>query len=192
MSAVRGLIADQSCRSRLPVAGGWTKGVTVDVNTVVSAVAAVIALAALGFTIQQTRLSRVHNRLSVQPVLDFGESYRPGDRAGLRLRNVGLGPARIVSGEVWLNGRRREEAFGKPVIDAVRDELGTAHRRPSAATFTPGAVLASDYDAFVLSVTPYDPDIDNAFVDLLGRLRIVIVYASLYGDENVVEWSGGR
>ena len=84
-----------------------------DANTVVAAVATVVALAALGFTIQQTRLTRAHNRLSVQPVLDFTESFRPGERAGLRLRNVGLGPARIVSGEVWLDGRRRGEPLGK-------------------------------------------------------------------------------
>ena len=45
-----------------------------DANTVVAAVATVVALAALGFTIQQTRLTRAHNRLSVQPVLDFTES----------------------------------------------------------------------------------------------------------------------
>jgi hypothetical protein len=105
---------------------------------------------------------------------------------------VGLGPARIVSGEVWLDGRRREEAFGKPVIDCVRDELGAEQRRPSATTFSPGAVLAKDCEAFLLSVNPFDPDVDSAFVDLLGRLRIEIVYASLYGDQNAVEWSRRR
>jgi len=73
--------------------------VPVDANAVVSAVAAVIALAALGLTIQQTRMTRAHNRLSVQPVLDFGETYRQGERAGLQLRNVGLGPAQILSGD---------------------------------------------------------------------------------------------
>ena len=131
-----------------------------DANTVVAAVATVVALAALGFTIQQTRLTRAHNRLSVQPVLDFTESFRPGERAGLRLRNVGLGAARIVSGEVWLDGRRRGEPLGKPVSDALRDTLGPDQRRPSATSFTPGAVLPTDYDAFLLSVKPYDPATD--------------------------------
>jgi hypothetical protein len=50
----------------------------VDAEAVVAAAAALIALAALGLTIQQTRLARAHNRLSVQPVLVFGESYRRG------------------------------------------------------------------------------------------------------------------
>ena len=159
-----------------------------DANTAAAAVATVVALAALGFTIQQTRLTRAHNRLSVQPVLDFTESFRPGERAGLRLRNVGLGPARIVSGEVWLDGRRRGEPLGKPVSDALRDTLQPDQRRPSATSFTPGAVLPTDYDDFLLSVKPYDPATDGR-VDLIGRLRIVLIYASLYGEQSTVDWA---
>ena len=155
----------------------------VDAEVVVSAVAAVIALAALGLTIQQTRLTREHNKLSVRPVLDLGETFRPGQR---------LGPAQIISGTVWLDGVERSEPFGKPVIDALRDVLSERQSRPSASTFTAGTVLAKDYDAFLLSVDLYDPDIDGEFVELLGRLRIRISYASLYGDEDVVEWWRGR
>ena len=161
----------------------------VDANTVVSAVAAIIALAALGLTVQQTRLTRAHNRLSVKPVLHFGETYRAGERAGLGLRNVGLGPARIISGEVWLNGQKRKEPFGRPTFEAVREALGPGQRRPSATTFSPGVVLPAGYDTFLLSVTPYDPDRDGEFVELLGRLRIRLVYASLYGETEVVDWS---
>ena len=113
-------------------------------------------------------------------------------RAGLRLRNVGLGPAEIISGEIWLDGRRREEPFGRPVIDAVRAELGAAQRRPSATTFGSGPVLPTGYAAFVLSVDRFHPVEDCAFVALVGRLRIVITYASLYGDKAVVDWSPVR
>ncbi len=160
-----------------------------DANTVIAATAAVIALAALGLTVQQARMARAHNRLSVQPVLDFAETYRPGQPAGLRLRNVGLGPARIISGEVWINGQRRPEPFGRPVIDATRDELGPDQRRPSASAFTPGGVLPTDYDTFLLSVDPYNPDTDREFVDLIGRLRIIIVYGSLYGEQAILDWT---
>jgi len=161
----------------------------VDANAVVSAVAAVIALAALGFTVQQTRMTRAHNRLSVQPVLDFRETYRQGERAGLQLRNVGLGPAQILSGEVRLGGHTRPEPFGRPVIDALRDEPGIGRRRPSASTFTPGAVLPTDYETFLLSIDAYDKVDDAAFADFIGKLEIVIEYASLYGDKKVVRWS---
>jgi hypothetical protein len=161
-------------------------------NAVMSAVGLVVALAALGLTIYQARSTSVHNRLSVRPVLDFDESYPRGQRAGLRLCNVGLGPAEIISGSIWLDGHKREEPFGKPVIDALRDELSAAQRRPSASTFTPGAVLVTDYNEFVLSVDPFDPAADQEFVKLIGRLRIVITYASLYGDKAVLDWSPQR
>jgi hypothetical protein len=166
--------------------------IPLDANTVVSTVGVVIALAALGLTVHQARLTRAHNRLSVRPVLDFGESFPAGRRAGLRLRNVGLGPAEIISGVIWLDGRKRDEPFGRLVIDALRGELSAAQRRPSAATFTPGAVLAKDYDAFLLSVDPFDRAKDNEFVELIGRLRIVITYASLYGDKAVLDWPSQR
>ncbi|MEU4428663.1 hypothetical protein AB0F81_49310 [Actinoplanes sp. NPDC024001] len=80
-----------------------------DANMVVSTAGVVIALAALGLTVHQARLTRAHNRLSVRPVLDFEETFQPEQRAGLRLRNVGLGPAEIISGRIWLDGREREE-----------------------------------------------------------------------------------
>lgn len=113
-------------------------------------------------------------------------------RAGLRSCNVGLDPAEIISGLIWLDGRKREEPFGKPVIDALRDELSAAQRRLSASTFTPGAVLATDHNEFVLSVDPFDPATDQEFVKLISRLRSVITYASLYGDKAVLDWSSQR
>ena len=66
---------------------------------------------------------------------------------------------------------------------------GPDQRRPSATSFTPSAVLPTDYDAFLLSVKPYDPATDGQFVDLIGRLRIVLVYASLYGEQSTVDWA---
>lgn len=116
-------------RDYLIVPRSSRESLLMDAKTIVSAAAAVIPLAALGLPIHQTRLTRAHNRLSVQPVLDFAESYRRGQRAGLRLHNVGLGPARIISGEVWLNGQRRSEPFGRPAIEALRGELSANQRR---------------------------------------------------------------
>jgi len=75
------------------------------------------------------------------------------------------------------------------VIDALRDEPGIGRRRPSASTFTPGAVLPTDYETFLLSIDAYDKVDDAAFADFIGKLEIVIEYASLYGDKKVVRWS---
>ena len=108
------------------------------------------------------------------------------------LLNLIAGLDRPSAGEVWLDGRRRDEPFGKPVIDALRDALDPGQRRPSAVTFSEGAVLSTDYEAYLLSVVPYDKVDDAEFADLIGRLRIVIEYASLYGDRAVLDWTGER
>lgn len=70
--------------------------------------------------------------------------------------------------------------------------MGGRQRRPSAVTFPVGAILATDYDAFLLSVDPFDRDEDAELVGLIGRLRIVIVYESLYGDRDVLDWCPSR
>ncbi|MCG9755039.1 hypothetical protein L1D40_07365 [Shewanella insulae] len=61
----------------------------------VSISAAVIALCALGVSIQQIRLSERHNRLSVQPKLRIEYIRAEGGRIGVSLTNTGLGPAII-------------------------------------------------------------------------------------------------
>lgn len=91
-----------------------------------------------------------------------------------------------------LDGRKRSEPFGRPVIDALRDSLSPGQRRPSAETIPAGAVLSTDYQAYLLSVVPYDKVGDAELADLIGRLRIVIEYASLYGDGAVLDWTGTR
>jgi hypothetical protein len=53
--------------------------------------AAVIALLSLVVTIVQVRATRTHNRKSVRPVLQIGDTFHRGEQAGLLLSNVGLG-----------------------------------------------------------------------------------------------------
>lgn len=159
-----------------------------DPNTVVSAVATVIALAAWGFTIQQTRVARAHNRPVCAASAPTQDGFRAGQRAGLLLRNVGLGRARIrlrrgMAG--WPQARR--------AVWKARDRWATygvgRQATSSVGGHLPvGAILATDDDAFLLSVDPFDRDEDAEFVGLIGRLRIVIVYESLYGDRDVLDW----
>jgi hypothetical protein len=127
------------------------------VNAIVAACAAVIALAALRVSVGQTRLTREHNRKSVMPVLQFGSRFREGETAGLILRNVGLGPAEIVSSGVYLDGELIGE-YSRETISRVRDTL---EQRPLATTFRSGAFLATDYNEFLLSMPEYDRQKNN-------------------------------
>lgn len=147
----------------------------------------IVAWAGFGLSLFQARATRLHNRRSVRPVLQFRTGFRQGSRAGLSLVNVGLGPAEIRSSSVILDGKVIGP-FGKPSIDVVRAEL--TGRRPSASTFTNRAFLARDYSEYLLSLEDFDKVDDQEFAALINeRLRIELVYDSLYGGEGfTVSW----
>ena len=75
------------------------------INAITAVSAIVIALASLVISITEARATRRHNRNSVKPVLLVVRVKKYDDlRAGLKLRNVGLGPAVIVDTVVTLDG----------------------------------------------------------------------------------------
>jgi hypothetical protein len=159
------------------------------ISAFVAACAAIISLAALKVSIGQARLTREHNRRSVKPVLQFRSRFRTGEPAGLRLTNVGLGPARIMRSEVRLDGELMGE-YSRDTVNRVRDRLV---RRPSATTFDSGTYLATDYDEFLLYVPGYQPETGSELAELIEqRVKIELVYESLYGDEDTAAWPQKR
>lgn len=77
-----------------------------DINSITAVCAVIIALASLVITLMEARAAREHNRQSVRPVLQIVRFRLHGDmRTGLKIRNVGLGPAVIVSTSVKLEKR---------------------------------------------------------------------------------------
>lgn len=151
-------------------------------ETVTAICSIVVAALALGVSIYQAYTNRKHNRQSVRPVLQFASRFRPGERAGVTLRNCGVGPAVIVRSELKLDDQPIG-AFGEASVNRLR---GPERPRPSAVTFETGAILASDYDEFLLSVAAFDPDRQDHkhFADLVRhRLNLLLEYDSLYGGE---------
>jgi hypothetical protein len=97
--------------------------------------------------------------------------------------------ARIKSSSVSLDGNV-VGPFGKPSIDEVRVRL--MDRRPSARTFKDDSFLARDLDSPLLSLDDFDKVRDHEFQALINdRLRIELVYDSLYGGEGFkASWTG--
>ncbi|GIJ52254.1 hypothetical protein Val02_91400 [Virgisporangium aliadipatigenens] len=155
-----------------------------DANTVIAVAATVVALASLAVAAYEARASRRHNRQSVRPVLQLRSAFHVGGTAGLRLTNVGLGPAVITGSHLLLDGEPvTAGGIDEAGINSVRDGLEV---RPKAVTFADGSVLATDLDVWVLSVEPYDPDAHEEFYDLLRRrLTVEIRYESFYGEKFV-------
>jgi hypothetical protein len=114
---------------------------TVDPSTVV---------AALGVSVYEARAARRHNRISVRPLLELRTSFHPGRTAGLQLVNAGLGPAVITGSTLRLKGAQLGP-FDEATVNQVRERLETVW--PSAVTFGPGSILATDYDRYLLAPT---------------------------------------
>lgn len=151
-------------------------------DTIIAACATVIALASVAVAVTEARAAREHNRRSVRPILQLRKEFPAGGRGGLRVTNVGLGPAAITRTELWLDGVL-VGGTDREGTERVRENLPGP--RPWAVSFGAGAFLAADYDQYLLSVGDYDPGLHGAFVDLIrNRLRIRITYDSLYGGES--------
>jgi hypothetical protein len=153
----------------------------VDANTVIAICGVVIAVASLGVSAYVAWATREHDRLSVRPLLEFTTTFPAGATAGLRLSNSGLGPARITSSLLTLDGKPLG-AFSRTHVDDLRDGLDV---RPHATTLGEGQpFLDTDYQQFLLSVDSYDPSQHHEFRELIeGRLRLEIQYESIYGGE---------
>ena len=107
-------------------------------------------------------------------------TFPTGATAGLRLANSGLGPARIISSQLTIDGKQFGE-FNKPNADKLRKPLRV---RPHVATLGGQPFLDTDYQQFLLRVDPYDPSEHGEFRDLIEtKLRLEIRYESIHGGE---------
>ena len=124
-------------------------------------------------------------RAKAQPALGpaaagADHTFPTGATAGLRLANSGLGPARIISSQLTVDGKQFGE-FNKPNADKLRKPLRV---RPHVATLGGQPFLDTDYQQFLLRVDPYDPSEHGEFRDLIEtKLRLEIRYESIYGGE---------
>jgi hypothetical protein len=152
-----------------------------------SAVAAfcsfVTAVVALRASIKNAKATRLHNRQSVRPILQFTTIFRVGKTAGLRLRNIGFGPAEIIVTKLTFDGELLGE-FNEINVNKVRDKM--SHVQPSVRIWRSSTAryLAKDYARYPLSVRDFDPQKHEEFEKLIRhRIKIEIRYKSLYGEE---------
>ncbi|WP_426512000.1 hypothetical protein ACPPVO_16050 [Dactylosporangium sp. McL0621] len=151
-----------------------------DANTVTAICATGIAVASLAVSISQTRAVQEHNRRSVRPFLQFEYQIVASGQSGMRLRNVGLGPAIVTATSVTLDGKHIG-AWDEVTVNELRRPL---RRRPYALTFHAGWALAAGYNELFMALDDYERSRDEWFWELLRRRLVVEVrYESLYGGE---------
>jgi hypothetical protein len=101
----------------------------------ISAAALVVSLVAIGLGIQESRLTREHERLSVVPKLDtkFVDGS-DGEITGIVLENKGLGPAHVLNVRLSTGGKFVAEIYDDNQWKIVFNELGSPH--PDVRTFS--------------------------------------------------------
>ena len=146
-----------------------------------------IATCALIVSLQQTRLAREHNKLSVKPLLSdimhrgFIEKEFTYD-----IKNNGLGSAVITSFQlIW----DEEEITSSKLFEKIRQSLSVTDEF-GLGQFGENSTLAKDeVKKLVYIKVRQDVSSDNASErytaihdDLLANLRVHINYQSMYGD----------
>ncbi|MEV4657811.1 hypothetical protein [Micromonospora sp. NPDC049301] len=151
-----------------------------DANTITAICATGIAVASLAVSVSQTRAVQEHNRRSIRPFLQFEYQRRTNGETGLRLRNVGLGPAVVTGTTLTLDGEDLG-SWEEPTVNKLRRSL---RGRPRARTLRLGMAIPTGYDELLLHLDNYDRNRDEWFWDLIRRRLLVQVhYDSIYGGE---------
>lgn len=170
----------------LLVAAEWTRNAW---GFVGSNAANIIALAAAAFMAYQAWLTRGHNRLSVRPHLQthiHTQTERGGSacyRYAFELRNAGLGPAVVKTITVFLDGKQQALASAKDVEELIRGVIPAPLDLITLHIAEGEAIRAHDSRTLLAFRLP--PLEEAQLMELqaqLGRLDLVIEYASMYGE----------
>ena len=133
--------------------------------------ALVVAVCALAVTVWQGVVTRKHNRLSVTPVLTL---YRREIDGIITVKNNGIGPALIISQEVYFKGEPlEEESFQKAIPNLV-----------DSGHLLPGAAIAPGDEVMLFKSAAY---VDGSHMEVLQELRFRITYKSIYNEQRVLE-----
>jgi hypothetical protein len=108
-----------------------------DAGTVVAICATIISVVSLAVSVYEGRATRRHYHLSVRPLLQLAVSFHTSRTAGLRLVNVGLGPAVITKTVLSVGGELLGE-FNESNVNKLRARFPYW---PHATTFGGGVFL---------------------------------------------------
>lgn len=163
------------------------------IETIIAVLALLISLVAVYFTREQLEVSRLHNRLSVKPILDVTPHAEGTDgRNGFYLTNVGLGPAILTSFSAS-TGDLSMEGFGS---DRWQSVLNAAEANENCfATGWPreAAALKSGDEIALFEVTSAN-DSEFCFAEMIKLMGgvgidVKVGYQSIYKEEWVKESS---
>jgi hypothetical protein len=161
-----------------------------EASDIVAICAAIIAGLSLIVTVQQGILARRHAKLSVMPHLVFDRLTIRGQRMGLKVDNVGPGPAFVKNSLVRLDDKDAGPTYLDTFFQVAKQAgLGSetavwGFRKESREAIRAGATIW-----FVYVDNPVEPQATaDALRNATDRIGIVIEYESMYKEQASSFW----
>lgn len=155
---------------------------SIDTNRSVAVAAVFISLCALYVSVQEMRLMRQQQQVSVYPHLTLGRSYN-GNGFSVNVKNSGTGLARINSVQLT-NGEQYFRNWPEVVADYLPDSLAFGYDKISSNGIN-GEVLTPGEEVSLFSLK-WDP-VTRRFEEQSRNLKLRICYSSLLDDYWLLE-----
>ena len=138
--------------------------------------AVVGAICAMAISLYQAQLAREQQRASAWPYVTQSSSYVAGRPYTRQIENVGVGPARVRSFVVQVDGKPVRGWYAAVIALTGREEPGLAH-----STFGRGSVLPAGARTVLLELR--DEPVAGAFSTAAqARLETIVCYCSIYDE----------
>jgi hypothetical protein len=165
----------------------WFRGVTPDGALTAIVLAVQLYLIWLSYRVsrQTEERSQRHDKLSISPALEF-YWYIDTNRLELALRNVGVGPAKVLEQIFIIDGTERRPGDRPSTTDALRAVLGTiglpAVMLKHLGEFAPNTWIGAGEKSDSIKMELPGFNHDQLFA-LRDRIQIKMRYQSIYGDD---------
>jgi hypothetical protein len=142
----------------------------------------VISICALALSIYSAWESREHDKISVQPRLEFSLVANQNlPEVGIYIENNGLGPAFLADMRIYLDGRR--VGGWNDLANTVEAETNSPFKQAGlAATRDVANKTIKSGETDDLLTTPGSNATDGFSHLLTDRLFVIVDYLSVYGD----------
>jgi len=137
-----------------------------------------IGLCALFVSINQTRIMRKQHESSIWPYIYHGITYRDDGRFFYNVRNVGLGPAKIVNARIYYKDKVYSgyyqflSDFLEIPVDSVKTGIALGY------STLDGRVLAPEESIDALNISTWE--VSAALFDRQDEWHIKICFCSIY------------
>uniref|UniRef100_UPI001CAA833B hypothetical protein n=1 Tax=Teredinibacter waterburyi TaxID=1500538 RepID=UPI001CAA833B len=145
-----------------------------------------VAVLALGFTIWQVILTRIHNRISYRPILVLATEHSFEKKSfTVVLANNGLGPALIKSFRIRVGDRVIEGDHSNVVFNLVKELFSNVKYTISCGGISDKYCMPPSEIFNILSISfPEDvPMTSEEILEWLNTADLHISYESIYGEK---------